>query len=129
DAAAAPRTSTPAGHAHPTRSPYRNIKHQTGNHRVISLQLQYDLNVCCLRAPWVMEKDDFRCQLSFGEDVFGGPRWRDLVGTQQADAYAASGTIPVMLDQEGRPVKRNFVHVGDLANAILCAIDNPAARQ
>ena len=91
--------------------------------------IQYDLNVCCLRAPWVMEKDDFRYQLSFGEDVFGGPRWRDLVGADQADAYAASGTIPVMLDDQGRPVKRNFVHVNDLADAILLAIDNPAARQ
>ena len=91
--------------------------------------IQYDLNVCCLRAPWVMEKDDFRYQLSFGEDVFGGPRWRDLVGAEQADAYVVSGTIPVMLDEEGRPVKRNFVHVDDLAGAILLAIDNPAARR
>ena len=39
--------------------------------------------VCCLRAPWIMEKDDFRYQLSFGEDVFGGPRWRDLVGAEE----------------------------------------------
>ena len=91
--------------------------------------VQYDLNVCCLRAPWVMEKDDFRYQLSFGEDVFGGPRWRDLVGADQADAYVASGTIPVMLDEQGRPVKRNFVHVNDLAGAILLAIGNPAARR
>jgi nucleoside-diphosphate-sugar epimerase len=91
--------------------------------------IQYGLNVCCLRAPWVMEKDDFRYQLSFGPDVFGGPRWRDLVGEEQADAYAASGTIPVMLDEQGRPVKRNFVHVEDLAGAILQAIDNPAARR
>jgi UDP-glucose 4-epimerase len=91
--------------------------------------IQYDLNVCCLRAPWVMEKDDFKYQLSFGDDVFGGPRWRDLVGAQRADAYAANGTIPVMLDQQDRPVKRNFVHVDDLADAILLAIDNPAARR
>ena len=40
-----------------------------------------------------------------------------------------SGTIPVMLDQRGRPVKRNFVHVDDLAGAILLAIDHPAARR
>jgi nucleoside-diphosphate-sugar epimerase len=91
--------------------------------------IQYDLNACCLRAPWVMEKDDFRYQLSFGEDVFGGPRWRDLVGPEQADAYAASGTVPVMLDEQGHPVKRNFVHVNDLADAILLAIDHPAARR
>ena len=33
--------------------------------------VQYDLDGCCLRTPWIMEKDDFRYQLSFGEDVFG----------------------------------------------------------
>ena len=46
--------------------------------------IQYDLNGCCLRAPWIMEKDDFKYQLSFGEAVFGGPRWIDLVGPAQA---------------------------------------------
>ena len=35
--------------------------------------VQYDLSGCCLRAPWIMEKDDFKYTLSFGEDVFGGP--------------------------------------------------------
>jgi UDP-glucose 4-epimerase len=92
-------------------------------------EIQYDLNGCCLRAPWIMEKDDFRYQLSFGEDVFGGPRWRDLVGAEQADAYVESRTIPIMLDDEGRPVRRNFVHVDDLVDAILAAIDSPAARK
>jgi UDP-glucose 4-epimerase len=91
--------------------------------------VQYDLNGCCLRAPWIMEKDDFRYQLSFGEDVFGAPRWRDLVGAAKADEYVESRTIPVMLDRDGRPVKRNFVHVSDLTSAILKAIDHPRARQ
>lgn len=45
--------------------------------------LQYDLNGCCLRAAWIMERDDFKYQLSFGEGVFGGPRWRDLVGARE----------------------------------------------
>jgi UDP-glucose 4-epimerase len=91
--------------------------------------IQYDLNGCCLRASWIMEKDDFKYQLSFGEDVFGGPRWRDLVGAQQADEYAWTQTIPIMLDPDGRPVKRNFVHVEDLVSALLIAIDHPQARQ
>ena len=91
--------------------------------------IQYDLDGCCLRAPWIMEKDDFRYSLSFGEDVFGGPRWRDLVGPEQAEAYRAAGTVPVMLDPRGRPVLRNFVHVDDLAAAIITALDRPAARQ
>jgi UDP-glucose 4-epimerase len=91
--------------------------------------IQYNLNGCCLRAPWIMEKDDFKYQLSFGEDVFGGPRWRDLVGALQADEYVRTQTIPVMLDPDGHPVKRNFVHVDDLVGAILCSIDHPQARQ
>jgi UDP-glucose 4-epimerase len=91
--------------------------------------IQYNLNGCCLRAPWIMEKDDFKYQLSFGEDVFGGPRWRDLVGTKKADEYVAAQTVPIMLDPEGRPVKRNFVHVEDLVSAILLSLDHPKARQ
>ncbi len=91
--------------------------------------VQYDLAGCCLRAPWIMEKDDFKYQLSFGEDVFGGPRWRDLVGAEKADEYVRSNTVPVMLDPQGVPVKRNFVHVDDLIGAICCAIDHPKAHQ
>lgn len=90
--------------------------------------IQYDLNGCCLRAPWIMEKDDFKYQLSFGEDVFGGPRWRDLVGAQQANEYVRTQAVPVMLDPNGQPVKRNFVHVEDLVSAILGALDHPKAR-
>jgi nucleoside-diphosphate-sugar epimerase len=91
--------------------------------------IQYDLNGCCLRAPWIMEKDDFKYQLSFGEDVFGGPRWRDLVGTTRADELLRTGAVPVMLDPDGVPVKRNFVHVEDLVTAMLLAIDHPRARR
>jgi UDP-glucose 4-epimerase len=90
---------------------------------------QYDLDGCCLRAPWIMEKDDFKYSLSFGEGVFGGPRWRDLVGPEKASEYGKAGTVPVMLDPDGVPVKRNFVHVEDLVSAILLAIDAPGARQ
>lgn len=91
--------------------------------------IQYELNGCCLRAPWIMEKDDFKAQLSFGDDVFGGPRWRDLVGTEAAEGYVRSGAVPVMLDRRGEPVKRNFVHVDDLVAAILKAINHEKARQ
>jgi nucleoside-diphosphate-sugar epimerase len=76
-----------------------------------------------------MEKDDFKYQLSFGEDVFGGPRWRDLVGQPLADEFVRMKTIPVMLDPEESPVKRNFVHVDDLVGALMLAVDHPKARQ
>jgi UDP-glucose 4-epimerase len=90
---------------------------------------QYDLNGCCLRAPWIMEKDDFKQTLSFGEDVFGGPRWRELVGAELADQYAQAGTVPILCDARGIPIQRNFVHVEDLVSAIFHAIDNPKAGQ
>lgn len=91
--------------------------------------IQYGLNGCCLRAPWIMEKDDFKATLSFGDDVFGGPRWRDLVGLEKANEYQKSGTIPVLCDPMGEPVLRNFVHVEDLVSALLLALDHPQARQ
>lgn len=91
--------------------------------------IQYDFNGCCLRAPWIMEKDDFKYQLSFGEDVFGGPRWRDLVGAEQADEHIKTGAVPVMLDPDGQPVQRNYVHLDDLVSAMLAALDHPKARQ
>ncbi|WP_395137731.1 NAD-dependent epimerase/dehydratase family protein [Armatimonas sp.] len=91
--------------------------------------IQYNLNGCCLRAPWIMEKDDFKYTQSFGEDVFGGPRWRDLVGVEAADSYKSTNTTPVLCDPEGKPIKRNFVHVSDLVSAMLVALNHPKARQ
>ena len=84
--------------------------------------IQYDLSGCCLRAPWIMEKDDFKYTLSFGEDVFGGPRWRDFVDPETADGFVRTGAVPVMLDPDGQPVKRNFVHVSDLVEAMVLAL-------
>ena len=91
--------------------------------------VQYGLDGCCLRAPWIMEKDDFKYSMSFGEDVFGGPRWCELVGDAQARRHKESGAVPVMLDPDGQPVQRNFVHVEDLVSAILLALEHPKARQ
>jgi nucleoside-diphosphate-sugar epimerase len=76
-----------------------------------------------------MEKDDFRHTLSFGDDVFGGPDWKTLVPTTDATRYAREGTVPLLRDADGRPLKRNFVHVDDLVSAILAAIDNPRAKR
>jgi UDP-glucose 4-epimerase len=84
--------------------------------------IQYNLSGCCLRAPWIMEKDDFKHTLSFGDDVFGGPRWRDLVGTQRADEYIKANAVPLMLDPDGQPVKRNFVHLSDLVESMIIAL-------
>ena len=90
--------------------------------------IQYGINACCLRAPWIMEKDDFKYALSFGDDVFGGPRWKDMVTEDIAAQCERDGTIPLLLDAHGGPLKRNFVHVTDLVAAITTALDHPAAR-
>jgi UDP-glucose 4-epimerase len=92
-------------------------------------QIQYGLNGTILRAPWIMEKDDFRYVLSFGDDQFGGPDWDTLISPAERRMYAANRNVPILLDATGKPLKRNFVHVDDLVSAMLAVIDNPAARQ
>jgi len=90
---------------------------------------QYGINGVTLRAPWIMEKDDFRYVLSFGDDQFGGPAWETLISPAERRLHAASGKIPILLDAKGATLKRNFVHVSDLVEAMLAVIDNPAAHQ
>lgn len=88
-------------------------------------RIQYGINGCCLRAPWIMEKDDFRHALSFREQ-FGGPAWSELLSAGEIERFAEAQAIPLLLDRSGAPLKRNFVHVSDLVSAILAALDHPA---
>ena len=90
-------------------------------------QLQYGLNGTILRAPWIMEKDDFRYALRFGDDQFGGPTWDNYLTQDEIAASAEAELVPLILDRDGTPLHRNFVHVDDLVAAILAALDNPAA--
>jgi nucleoside-diphosphate-sugar epimerase len=92
-------------------------------------QIQYGINGCCLRAPWIMEKDDFRYALAFGDEQFGGPPWAELLPANEVARLSREKVVPLMLDGSGAPLKRNFVHVSDVASAILAALDNPAATQ
>lgn len=91
--------------------------------------IQYGINGVTLRAPWIMEKDDFRYALSFGDDQFGGPPWETLISPAERRMYATNRNVPLLLDARGEPLRRNFVHVSDLVEAMLAVIDNPAARQ
>ena len=92
-------------------------------------QVQYGLNGCCLRAPWIMEKDDFRYALTFGDDQFGGPRWDDYLGDGESAQLANGKSVPLLLDTTGASLKRNFVHVSDVVAAILAALDNREAER
>jgi len=89
---------------------------------------QYGLNGCCLRAPWIMEKDDFRYVLDFGAQ-FGGPSWDELLTAPQRAEYLADNRVPLLIDAQGQPLRRNFIHVSDLVAAMLAALDNPATSQ
>lgn len=89
--------------------------------------VQYGLNWTTLRAPWIMEKDDFRYALSFGDDQFGGPSWDEYISAGQRRTWAAENRAPLLIAADGRPLKRNFVHVNDLVDAMILAIDHPAA--
>lgn len=88
-------------------------------------EIAYGLVGTCLRAPWIMDRDDFRYSLSFGPDQFGGPAWSELLPGDVGDV--PEGAVPLALDAGGAPLKRNFVHVRDLVEAIAIALEHPAA--
>jgi nucleoside-diphosphate-sugar epimerase len=89
---------------------------------------QYDVNWSTARAPWIMEKDDFRFALDFSDAQFGGPSWADLIEEGRLQQYRKGGYVPVLRDVNGDYLKRNFVHVDDLVPAILAMIDNPRVQ-
>jgi len=90
--------------------------------------IQYGVNWSTLRAPWIMEKDDFRFALDFGDEQFGGPPWTEIVDEAALKRYRNGRYVPVLRDANGDYLKRNFVHVDDLVSAILATIGNPRAQ-
>lgn len=90
--------------------------------------LQHGVRWTTLRAPWIMEKDDFRFALALGDDQFGGPDWAELIDAGALEECRKGGYVPVMRDAGGGYLKRNFVHVDDLVRAILATIGNASAE-
>jgi len=90
--------------------------------------IQYGVNWSTLRAPWIMEKDDFRFALDLGEGQFGGPPWNEIIDEVSLKRYRNGRYVPVLRDARGEYLKRNFVHVDDLVSAILATIGNPRAE-
>lgn len=90
--------------------------------------IQYDLGYTILRAPWIMEKDDFRYAFALDDTQFGGPPWETLVDAADLATMRDGDVFPAMRDADGGFLKRNFIHVDDLVGAILLAIDNPEAQ-
>ena len=91
--------------------------------------VQYNLDGTCLRAPWIMQGEDVKRHLTFGKQVFGVPEWHKMVKAQTALEYQKENIIPLMLDANGNPMKRNMVHLNDLVAAICIALDPVEANQ
>jgi UDP-glucose 4-epimerase len=90
---------------------------------------QYDLDTCCLRAPWIIEKDDLKYSMEYGEKQFGGPAWSEIMSSDDFKDGVENNKVPILCDKEGIPLLRNFVHVEDLCSAILIALNHPKAKQ
>ncbi|KJS17208.1 MAG: UDP-glucose 4-epimerase [Hoeflea sp. BRH_c9] len=90
--------------------------------------IQYGVSWSTLRAPWIMEKDDFRFALDLGDAQFGGPPWAEIVDEISLRHYRNGRHVPVLRDARGNFLKRNFVHVDDLVAAILATVGNPRAH-
>jgi nucleoside-diphosphate-sugar epimerase len=91
--------------------------------------VQYNFDGTCLRAPWIMQGEDLKRHLSFGKQVFGVPEWHNMVKAQTALEYQKENVIPLMLDVNGNPMKRNMVHLNDLVSAICISLDHIEAKQ
>ena len=48
-----------------------------------------------------------------------------MVPREVAERCQRDGTIPLPLDSQGKPLRRNFVHVDDLVTAIAAAMKRP----
>jgi nucleoside-diphosphate-sugar epimerase len=88
---------------------------------------QEGLHWTTLRAPWIMEKDDFRYAFELGADQFGGPSWSSLISPDELVALKEQRAVPALRDIRGDYLRRSFIHVDDLVKAMLAALDNSAA--
>ena len=64
--------------------------------------IQYDLNGCCLRAPWIMEKDDFKYSSRSATTCSAGRAGAIWSAPSRPTNTLETGTVPVMLDRGGR---------------------------
>ena len=81
---------------------------------------------CARRGSWRRTTSSIRSPSA--TTFSAGPTGRRWCRKPTLKRYAKDGTVPLLRDADGRPLRRNFVHVDDLVGAILAAIDNPRAR-
>lgn len=91
---------------------------------------QYGLATTILRSSWVFENDDLLNHFSLLKNVnpaekghgFGEPSEATLDLVRQGREH-----LPILLDRDGRPLRRHIVHIDDVIHALDRMIDQPAA--
>ncbi|WP_027835520.1 NAD-dependent epimerase/dehydratase family protein [Maritalea myrionectae] len=85
--------------------------------------IQYGIQGCCLRAPWLVADDDLRFAMSFSKQVFGSPRWHEYFDDSTAEKFTKNQNVPLALGAQGKPLQRSILAVDDLVNAIIKALN------
>ena len=76
--------------------------------------IQYNLTGCCLRRPWIMEKDDFKFTLSFGPTSSAARAAATAFQRKTPSVIHESGDGPRHARSGWPAAQRNFVHLDDL---------------
>lgn len=91
---------------------------------------QYGLNTTILRSSWVFDDDDLLNHFSLLKNInpaekghgFGEPSEETLQLVREGKEH-----LPILLDRNGKPLRRHIVHIDDVIHALGLMIDNPAA--
>lgn len=91
---------------------------------------QYGLPYTILRSSWVFAKDDLLHHFSLLKNIdpaeqghgFGNPTDEVLTFVREQKEH-----LPVLIDGEGRPLRRHIVHIDDVIHGLDCMLGNPAA--
>jgi nucleoside-diphosphate-sugar epimerase len=90
--------------------------------------IQYGLGVTNLRFSWIHAQDDILAHLTLQQPDFGSP-WRGLAVTAAQKEYFQKGLdgVGCLVHPGGKAFVRHIVGIGDVVDAFLRALGNPAA--
>ena len=94
--------------------------------------IQYGLPYTCLRASWVFAENDILKHLSLTRAVDPDrptvSSWDEFLSDEHRQLIArGEDRIPILVNNEGVPYRRHIVHIDDVVQAWMLALDNPAA--
>lgn len=92
--------------------------------------IQYGLPVTILRSSWVFDQDDMIDHLSLLKNVNPDEEGHGFgIVTDEVKRLIAAGEerIPILVDQNGVPLKRHIVHIDDVIQALDLVVGNATA--